>query len=75
MPSGCGASGLVAVARTAPMPEDARRLCGPETIIGLSAASEAEIAAAAALPPATSMPSGCGASGLVAVARTAPMPR
>lgn len=34
-------------------PEDARRLCGPEAIIGLSAASEAEIAAAAALPPAT----------------------
>lgn len=55
-------------------PEDARRLCGPEAIIGLSAASEAEIAAAAALPPATVDYLGIGAVRATATKSDAPQP-
>lgn len=55
-------------------PEDARRLCGPEAIIGLSAASEAEIAAAAALPPATVDYLGIGAVRATATKPDAPQP-
>ena len=55
-------------------PEDARRLCGPEAIIGLSAASEAEIAAAVALPPATVDYLGIGAVRATATKPDAPQP-
>lgn len=55
-------------------PEDARRLCGPEAILGLSAASEAEIAAAAALPGGTVDYLGIGAVRATATKPDAPQP-
>lgn len=55
-------------------PEDARRLCGPQAIVGLSASTPQELAAADALPPGTVDYLGIGAVRATATKRDAPQP-